>query len=170
MNDTRATAEAAQLRHFSASLPMLLLRAREAVMVRFRAMLKAQGVTEQQWRVLRALATRPTFEIPELVAATFLLAPSLSRILADLEAAGLIVVGPHKTDQRRKVIRLAERGAQLIAETAPLSEAIYADISARIGAERLDALQRLLEEVEDALQTGDAVPAPAALDKTDPGA
>ena len=37
------------------SLPMALLRARELLMERFRPMLSAHGVTEQQWRVLRVL-------------------------------------------------------------------------------------------------------------------
>ena len=44
------------MRTFSQSLPMALLRAREAVMRRFRPGLRCHGVTEQQWRVLRALA------------------------------------------------------------------------------------------------------------------
>ncbi|MGM3243097.1 hypothetical protein ACS2VP_27140, partial [Bacillus cereus group sp. Bc237] len=44
------------LRAFSRSLPMALLRSRESVMVRFRPMLRAHGLTEQQWRVLRAMA------------------------------------------------------------------------------------------------------------------
>lgn len=131
---------------------MLLLRAREAVMVRFRAMLREQGLTEQQWRVLRALATRDSFEIPELTSATFLLAPSLSRILADLEDSSLIAVDTQKGDQRRKVVRLAERGRRQIEDIAPLSEAIYADITARIGAARLSELQNLLREAEDALR------------------
>ena len=111
---------------------MLLLRAREAVMLRFRKMLRQQGLTEQQWRVLRALATEEAFEIPDLVASTFLLGPSLSRILADLDRQGLILIAPHEDDQRRKLIRLSDRGATLIEEIAPLSEQIYADITARI--------------------------------------
>ena len=43
------------LREFDRSLPMALLRAREAVMARFRPLFRLHGVTEQQWRVLRAL-------------------------------------------------------------------------------------------------------------------
>jgi hypothetical protein len=35
------------------ALPIALLRAREAVMVRFRPILRYHGVTEQQWRVMR---------------------------------------------------------------------------------------------------------------------
>ena len=37
------------------NLPRLLLQARESVIAHFRPILKAHGLTEQQWRVLRAL-------------------------------------------------------------------------------------------------------------------
>lgn len=125
-------------------------------MLRFRKMLRQQGLTEQQWRVLRALATEEVFEIPDLVASTFLLGPSLSRILADLDRQGLILIEPHEGDQRRKFIRLTERGAALIEEIAPLSEQIYADITARIGVDRLREMQNLLREVEGALRDNSA--------------
>ena len=74
-----------RLRSFSKSLPMSLLRAREAVMRHFRASLRQHNITEQQWRVLRALAEVRKIEVTELAHATFLLPPSLSRILRDLE-------------------------------------------------------------------------------------
>ena len=45
----------APMREFSRSLPMSLLRAREAVMRQFRPSLRNHGLTEQQWRILRAL-------------------------------------------------------------------------------------------------------------------
>ena len=43
------------IRETSRSLPIALLRARDAVMSRFRPMLQERGFTEQQWRVLRVL-------------------------------------------------------------------------------------------------------------------
>ncbi len=50
-----ARARRAPMREFSRSLPMSLLRAREAVMRQFRPSLRNHGLTEQQWRILRAL-------------------------------------------------------------------------------------------------------------------
>ena len=70
------------MRDFSRSLPMSLLRAREAVMRHFRASLRQHGLTEQQWRILRALAAIDTIEVTELARAAFLLGPSLSRSCA----------------------------------------------------------------------------------------
>ena len=89
------------MRPFSASLPMALLRSREAVMRLFRPGLRKHGVTEQQWRILRALAHSGPMEVTALAEATFLLAPSLSRILPDLEKRGLIArhFGAERTGQ-----------------------------------------------------------------------
>ena len=39
----------------SNALPVMLLRAREAVMQLYRPLFRAAGLTERQWRVLRAL-------------------------------------------------------------------------------------------------------------------
>ena len=86
--DSNGTVRAARCRcdAFSKSLPMELLRAREAVMRRFRPELRNHGVTEQQWRILRAIAHAGPLEVSALADATCLLAPSLSRILPDMEA------------------------------------------------------------------------------------
>ena len=54
------------IRAFDRSLPMVLLLAREAVMERFRPMLRDFGVTEQQWRVLRYLDEVGSMDLVEL--------------------------------------------------------------------------------------------------------
>src|SRR4051794_24912283 len=61
------------MRDFSQSLPMALLRAREAVMRQFRPSLRQHGLTEQQWRILRALAAVDATEVTELARLAFLL-------------------------------------------------------------------------------------------------
>src|SRR3982074_2709987 len=73
------------MREFSRSLPMSLLRAREAVMRQFRPSLRNHGLTEQQWRILRALTAVDAIEVTELARVAFLLGPSLPRILPALE-------------------------------------------------------------------------------------
>lgn len=118
----------------------------------FRPGLRKHGVTEQQWRILRALAHSGPMEVSELAAATFLLAPSLSRILPDLEKRGLIARRQVDTDLRRSVVSLDPRGLRLIAAHAPYSEEMYAKIARRFGAERADQLLTLLRELEVALQ------------------
>jgi len=139
------------MRAFSKSLPMELLRAREAVMRRFRPSLRDHGVTEQQWRILRALAHSGPLEVSELAEATYLLAPSLSRILPDMEARHLISRKQADSDLRRSVISLERKGLRLISTHAPRSESIYEEIARRFGEQRLEQLFGLLRELEEAL-------------------
>jgi homoprotocatechuate degradation regulator HpaR len=139
------------MREFSRSLPMSLLRAREAVMRQFRPSLRRHDLTEQQWRILRALASIDAIEVTELARTAFLLGPSLSRILRDLDARGLIERKTAKTDLRRGVISISEKGLKLMEVVAPSSEAIYAAITRRYGAKRLAELQEMLGVLEASL-------------------
>jgi homoprotocatechuate degradation regulator HpaR len=130
-----------ELRGFDASLPMALLAAREAAMQHFRPLLAAHDLTEQQWRVLRALsASEGPVDVGNLVLATNLLAPSVSRILVNLEERELIKRAISPEDQRRSVISLSRDGQILIAIVAPESERIYVSMEKRFGEERLATL------------------------------
>lgn len=139
------------MRDFSRSLPMSLLRAREAVMRQFRPSLRHHELTEQQWRILRALAAVETIEVTELARTAFLLGPSLSRILRDLEARDLIERRVAEADQRRAVVSISADGLKLIEAVAPSSEAIYAAITRRYGARKLAELQDMLHALENSL-------------------
>src|SRR6201998_2723102 len=141
----------APMREFSRSLPMSLLRAREAVMRHFRPSLRDHGLTEQQWRILRALASIDAVEVTELARVAFLLGPSLSRILRDLEARELIERKVAKADLRRGLVSISARGLRLMETVAPSSEAIYAAITRRYGARKLAELQDMLHALESSL-------------------
>jgi homoprotocatechuate degradation regulator HpaR len=140
------------MREFSRSLPMALLRAREAVMRQFRPSLRSHGLTEQQWRILRALAAVEESEVTELARTAFLLGPSLSRILRDLEARRLIERRTAESDLRRGVVSISENGLKLMEGVAPSSEAIYAAITKRYGARKLLELQDMLGALEASLE------------------
>ena len=148
-----ASAPAAPMRDFSRSLPMSLMRARESVMRHFRPSLRAHGLTEQQWRILRALAAHGDIEVTELAAVAYLLGPSLSRILRDLETRRLIKRQVVKADLRRSTVSITRKGEQLIEAVAPTSEAIYAEIAQRFGARKLAELQEMLHLLESSLLT-----------------
>jgi homoprotocatechuate degradation regulator HpaR len=140
------------MRDFSQSLPMSLLRAREGVMRHFRPSLRAHDLTEQQWRILRALAASGGIEVTELARVAFLLGPSLSRILRDLEQRKLIARHLLKSDLRRNIVSITAKGLKLIEFVAPSSEAIYGEMTRRFGARKLAELQTMLHELELCLQ------------------
>lgn len=142
------------LRPLRRSLPMALLRAREGVMERFRAMLRDHGLTEQQWRVIRVLAERDSLEISQLATHCFLLPPSVSRILKFLAGKRLIQRQAVNADQRRFEVSLTAQGRRLFRRVAPASEAIYRDLERAFGEERLEELYLLLGELEGAVGPG----------------
>jgi DNA-binding MarR family transcriptional regulator len=97
--------------------------------------------------------------LPDLHAAaegTFLLAPSLSRILPELKSRGLLTRRQDANAHRSGLIGLAPAGFKLIEAHAPVSEATHEDIGARFGQERLDQLLSLLRELEVVMSDGDS--------------
>lgn len=115
-------------------------------MQRFRPHLAAHGLSDQQWRILRALAEAEALEIQEIAQRCAILAQSLSRILPRLEQDGLIRRRGHPQDQRRVLVALTARGRARFAEMNAESEAIYARLAAEIGPETLASLYALLDE------------------------
>ncbi|WP_233022405.1 homoprotocatechuate degradation operon regulator HpaR [Rhodopseudomonas boonkerdii] len=155
------------MRDFSQSLPMSLLRAREGVMRHFRPSLRAHDLTEQQWRILRALAAHGEIEVTELARVAFLLGPSLSRILRDLEQRKVIARRLLKSDLRRSIVSITPKGLKLIETVAPVSEAIYGEMTKRFGARKLADLQAMLHELETCLRAMPAENGDASDDEMD---
>lgn len=148
-----------RLRPFDRSLPMQLMLAREAVMQRFRPHLAAHGLTDQQWRIVRALSEVESLEIVELGRACCLHTASLSRILPKLEKDGLVSRRGSKTDARRVAMSLTAKGRRLFEVASPQSEAIYAQLAQDIGPARLEQIYDLLDDVIGRLAEQPSLPA-----------
>ena len=122
-------------------------------MARFRPMLRSHGVTEQQWRVVRALADYEPIDAGDLARRSFLLAPSLTRILQFLEGEGLVRRSADSSDQRRSLLSLTANGRRLFDQVAPDSAALYDEIEAEFGGEKLSMLYELLEAFHETLNS-----------------
>ena len=133
------------------SLPYLLLSVREALMVHFRPLLHAEGLTDQQWRVLRALGEQEPLEPNQLSSVCMLLGPSLTRMLTGMEQSGLISRNRSQQDQRRQEVYLTEKGLALLARIKPLIENQHNALEERIGKELMGRvysdLDSLLERI-----------------------
>ena len=150
----RPRTRTAAIRPFDQSLPMALLRAREAVMRGFRRLLREHGLNEQEWRIMRALMEADQLEIGELAERVFILKPSATRTVKNLQARGIVGRSRPPSDQRRAVISLTAKGRALFDELAPFSEQEYARITQRIGRRDMDELYLLLGRVTEALNRG----------------
>lgn len=128
---------------------MLLLRARETAMARFRPVLHARGITEQQWRVLRALRDLGELTAAGLTAECALLAPSMTRILRKLSEERLVLIKRSKSDQRELAVRISAKGRRLVAEVGPIVEQEYARLREQLEPARLEALYADLRHLID---------------------
>jgi homoprotocatechuate degradation regulator HpaR len=135
------------IRRFSESLPMLLLRARETTMARFRPILHEHGVTEQQWRALRALHDLGELTAAGLAAECSILAPSMTRILRKLSGQQWVTITKSPRDQRELKVRISAKGQQLVDEIGPKVERQYALLREQLRPERLQALYRDLQHL-----------------------
>jgi homoprotocatechuate degradation regulator HpaR len=133
------------MRPLAKSLPLKLLMAREAVMDHFRPHLHKAGVTEQQWRVLRALNEVESMDAGELAKAICLRMPSLSRILVDLSDRKL-VEKQNGVDRRLRTVSITRKGQDLVAKMSPVSEEVYRRIESSVGPEEY---RRILAELDD---------------------
>ncbi|HEX5259651.1 MAG TPA: homoprotocatechuate degradation operon regulator HpaR [Sphingomicrobium sp.] len=151
--DSRRSAPAT-MRPFDQSLPMALLRAREAVMRGFRKLLRAHGLNEQEWRIMRALIEAERLEIGELAERVFILKPSATRTVKNLEARNIVSRSRPTTDQRRSLIELTSKGRRLFEDLAPYSEREYARITRLVGTDDMKQLYQLLGRITGALNGG----------------
>jgi homoprotocatechuate degradation regulator HpaR len=125
-------------------LPQLLLQGREQLMTHFRRVLKRFGLTEQQWRILRALDTHRALEPRELCALCQIHSASMVGMLARMEALGLLQRSRMAGDQRRVLVELSSGGDALIDHMAPLVEQQYHQLEAAFGRQVFDDLQAAL--------------------------
>ena len=129
------------------NLPMLLLQARERVMVRFRPHLKLHGLTEQQWRVIRALDESGELEIGQIAERCSILSPSLTGVLGRMEAAGLISRVRSDADQRRVSIKLTPMSADIVRALRADIDAQYRVMERELGSEALQTIYAMLDRL-----------------------
>ncbi|PIT71311.1 homoprotocatechuate degradation operon regulator HpaR [Limnohabitans sp. B9-3] len=134
------------------NLPRLLLQAREAVMTHTRPSLRDQGLSDQQWRVLRVLGEDhgnggTGVETGRIAREAFIIGPSLSGVLTRMERDGLIQRARATHDQRRTVVQATELGLARVATLSTTIEAHYQWMEQHMGKAKLQALYELLDEV-----------------------
>jgi homoprotocatechuate degradation regulator HpaR len=150
--------EAVKLKH--RNLPLLLLQAREQVISRFRPILNEHGITEQQWRIVRALIDTGPLEPREIGDLCRISSASLAGVLSRMEDLGYIRRKRLNHDQRRLLVSLTPRSHALGARMAPQIEATYREIETVLGVELSQRFYQALDELMSSLAENAAI-APA---------
>jgi len=142
------------------NLPLLLLQARERVIARFRPLLNENGVTEQQWRIVRALLETGPLEPREIVVVCGISSPSLAGVLARMEELDLVARERLDHDQRRVRVSLTARSRTLVRQLAPRVEQAYRELETQIGPELVQQMYAVLDQLNARL--GESGPVPDA--------
>jgi homoprotocatechuate degradation regulator HpaR len=129
------------------NLPQLFLRAREELLCHFRPIITHFGLTEQQWRILRALSEMEQLEPREICEICHILSPSLAGVLTRMEEMGLVTRTRMQEDQRRVIVRLTPKSEKLVSELAPLIVAQYRLIEESFGPELIKQLYDIMDRV-----------------------
>ncbi|HWW64837.1 MAG TPA: MarR family transcriptional regulator [Sphingomonadaceae bacterium] len=129
---------------FEQSIAAIILSAKEAVVAPMRPTLRDYNITEPQWRVLRVINDRGATDATGLSEVGLLHAPSVTRILKELEKRKFIVREPDVNDRRRTLVALTPEGREVIKVISRQVMRIMREYDDRFGAQRLD---RLLNEL-----------------------
>lgn len=129
------------------NLPLLFMQAREGLVCHFRPILNHFGLTEQQWRIMRALVERGAMEPCAMVKECQILSPSLAGVLARMDETGMVIRSRVPTDQRRVMVSLSPRGIALFNQMAPLIEAQYEKLQAALGPALMEEMYAVLDKV-----------------------
>lgn len=121
-------------------------------MVYFRPILNENGITEQQWRVIRVLVEHGDLEPRELCVHCCILSPSMAGILKRMEEMGLIRKIPLE-DQRRLIVKLTAKAHRLSQTVTQQTALMYERIEQKIGSEGLSELYATLDKVLNRLDS-----------------
>lgn len=137
---------------FEQSIAAIMLGAKEAVIAPMRPKLREHGITEPQWRVMRVINDRGATDATGLAEVGLLHAPSVTRILKELEARGLIVRELDANDRRRTLVDLSPDGRDMVKVISRHVLRVMREYSDRFGAERLDRLINDLKALSAAIK------------------
>jgi homoprotocatechuate degradation regulator HpaR len=127
------------------NLPMLLLQAREKMMLRFRPILTRHSLTEQQWRIIRALNERGPLESRHIADLCSISTPSLAGILSRMQRAGLVSKSQFTHDRRRVRVALTTRSTLLIGQISGELQATYVALERTVGNHTLAQAYRAVD-------------------------
>ena len=125
-------------------------------MQRFRPRLRDLGLTDQQGRIMRALAEVEWIDMMELARRCCIHPASLSRIVPRLVERGLLRRRSDARDARRITVALTAKGRAIFWNVWVESERIYGALADELGAANLQELLRSLDALIDLLGGADA--------------
>jgi DNA-binding MarR family transcriptional regulator len=133
-------------------IPYLLYRATKRLGLRLHMRLRALRISPSQWRVLSVLKAYGALSIGEIVAATLMEQPTVSRVVARLERDQRVSRRLSSKDSRMAVISLTARGAEAFRQIVPAALRHQEQALRGIGRKEIAQLVATLEKIENNIE------------------
>lgn len=131
-------------------LPYLLNNAAESTSRAFSEHYRrAYGLTRAQWRIMAHLGRATPMTASDICIRAHLEKSKVSRAVAALESAGLLVRAPSSTDRRAEMLSLTEAGLRIYADLSARAMQFQDGLAARLGPQQTQALAKLLREMAE---------------------
>jgi len=117
------------------------------MMERFRPLITAHGLTEQQWRVIRALTESGPMEPRQISDICTISSPSMAGVLSRMESMGLITKERFAEDQRRVLVSLTKKSVNLVRVISKDLEAHYLELERTVGPEIVERVYRAVDDL-----------------------
>ena len=134
---------------FLDSLPMILSRTLDGVMPVYRALFQEHAITDQQWRVMRALWEQKHLTSKQISEITLLPSPSLVGILDRLEKKGFVGRLRSIEDRRLVYIVPTQAGRKLQELMLPKIEQIHDRFMHQVTPDEWGELNRILGKLNE---------------------
>lgn len=141
-----------KLPKYEQTISAVLIGTKEAVLAPMRPKLREHNITEPQWRVMRVINDRGASDASGLAEVGLLHAPSVTRILKELEGRNLVVRTTDPEDRRRTLAVLTQEGRDLVKTISRDVLRVMSEYSDRFGAERMDRLLTELRALSAAIK------------------
>ncbi|NQE51694.1 MarR family winged helix-turn-helix transcriptional regulator [Herbaspirillum rubrisubalbicans] len=105
------------------------------------------GLTRDEWRILAALAEEGQMQASDLVPHTSLDKMQVSRALARMEEAGLVLRQPSPEDARARIVKPTAQGRKLYRKIVPMVEEREAFLLQALSRTEREALMSAMEKV-----------------------
>ena len=148
-------------------VPALLARASRLLSGGFHVVVRANGLSIAEWRVLATLADGPPISIGRLAELSVTKQPTVTRMLERMQTKGQVERVASDSDRRVRLVRITPRGQQTVEKLIVLARQHQQRVLDALGAQQAEQLRSALRQII-ALHRGASIgDSPAAADAAD---
>jgi len=128
-------------------LAALLAQASQLISSEFHQVVRANGYSVSEWRVLATLAGSPPLSIGRLAAVSTIKQPTVTRLLDRMEAKGLVRRLEKDGDRRITLVAISPAGTRLVSRLIVLARAHEQRVLEPFGLQRAEELKSTLRHI-----------------------